>query len=493
VSSRFFVWIELAGTDYVLQDVRLSSSEEFTAVMPAKQIPGAYDLRLLDPHGRWATLEAALEVYDSILCADNDGDGEPDCTDGCVDRDGDGLGSGALGNVDCIDPATDTDDDSDRYCADVDSDGCDDCFFGGFAPAGDGLDSDGDGQCEPVLRDHRVRVAALGASDLVAVPPVIPAVDPARSVLFFNLTHESIPPASGQVSGQLAGDGASVTFERVAAAASADVPVAWTVVELEQVRVLRGMTALVTGGAVGDPIETTLPEAVDPLRSFVLFSLRLDGTDYDRNDWARAELTGATTLTFYRSGDDPAPFAEWQVIELATGSGARVQQGQANMVPGVGSVEPALPVAAPRDRSFLVFSHRSIGANDPPAVADYVLRGRLLTDSQLAFERYGTQLEVEIAWSVVTWDGMRTQHGEVALVAGETEGRIPLAYAVDPSAAVSFLPNMLREGQAMLATSDRVGEAWFTSEFENQGATLVVTRGSALGGVEVAWTVVEFQ
>lgn len=79
---------------------------------------------------------------------DADGDGACDLIDNCTDADGDGLGNGNLGNVGCINTATDTDDDAPNTCGDSDLDGCDDCALGAFNPADDGTDVDGDGICD---------------------------------------------------------------------------------------------------------------------------------------------------------------------------------------------------------------------------------------------------------------------------------------------------------------------------------------------------------
>ena len=107
---------------------------------------------------------------DGTTCADTDGDSCDDCSNGsfaplddgddgdadgicdtgdvCVDSDEDGLGDGTLGNVGCVDTATDSNDTDDTVCADTDNDTCDDCGSGSFAPLDDGTDSDGDGICD---------------------------------------------------------------------------------------------------------------------------------------------------------------------------------------------------------------------------------------------------------------------------------------------------------------------------------------------------------
>ncbi|MDH3786278.1 MAG: metallophosphoesterase, partial [Acidobacteriota bacterium] len=107
---------------------------------------------------------------DPFRCSDTEGDGCDDCasgsfdiandgpdgdndqicdlTDSCTDADADGLGNGNLGNVTCLNLATDSNDGDPFVCSDTDNDGCDDCSNGGYAPADDGPDGDSDGVCD---------------------------------------------------------------------------------------------------------------------------------------------------------------------------------------------------------------------------------------------------------------------------------------------------------------------------------------------------------
>ncbi len=78
---------------------------------------------------------------------DGDNDSLGDSCDSCTDGDGDGLGTGTLGNAGCLDTTTDSNDGNPSICADVEADGCDDCYRGGFDPTDDGPDNDSDGIC----------------------------------------------------------------------------------------------------------------------------------------------------------------------------------------------------------------------------------------------------------------------------------------------------------------------------------------------------------
>jgi len=107
---------------------------------------------------------------DSFVCADTDNDGCDDCASGifdpandgpdfdqdgecdpvpaCVDNDSDGVGDGTDGNIGCLIPDVDSNDNDPFVCADVDLDTCDDCASGTFDPFSDGPDTNQDGICD---------------------------------------------------------------------------------------------------------------------------------------------------------------------------------------------------------------------------------------------------------------------------------------------------------------------------------------------------------
>ena len=88
---------------------------------------------------------------------------------------------------------------------------------------------------------------------------------------------------------------------------------------------------------------------------------------------------------------------------------------------------------------------------------------------------------------------MRVQHGNASFATGEGEKSIPLANTVNPDAAVSFLTRIMREGKSPYAIDDGVGVAWFTTDIQNGGDTVVIRRGSTVDTAETTWAVVEFQ
>jgi len=432
----------------------------------------------------------------TALCNDVDFDLEFDCSDDCVDVDGDGLGNGNLNNDGCVDTTTDSDDTDNMWCADSDSDGCDDCRWGYFDPLNDGLDLDGDGICELVIQGHQDAPALLPGIDEQIVAGINPPVDSQSSILFFNITHDSVRPENGQVTGQLSNDGASVVFERFVATDFVDVEIEWSVVQLDRISVQRGSALLTPGLPVGQATEVNLTQAVEPTRAFTIFSIRMSGDFYSWNDWAKAKLIDTNTLGFYSgtiSATSQPAVAEWQVIEFEENSGAFVQHGETAMAIGETSVNVDLSAPAPLDRSFLLCSHLVKEPQFPPKVANHVMRGTMVNESELVFERDRTAVPVELSWSVVTWDAMRVQHGDVLFAEGEGEQRIALSNRANPDASVSFLTGFMREGKSPYAIDDGVGVAWFTSDIQDNGDTVVLRRGSTVDSAEASWSVVEFQ
>ncbi|MFC1610632.1 IPT/TIG domain-containing protein [Myxococcota bacterium] len=429
----------------------------------------------------------------TTLCNDVDLDLLFDCKDDCLDVDGDGLGNGNLNNAGCIDATTDSDDADDIRCADTDTDACDDCRWGTWDPFDDGFDLEGDGICELLLEDHQAASETLPGAETQVVVGISPSVGATSSILVFNFAHNSVQPDNGLVTGQLSSDGASVVFDRIAATEMIDVQIEWSVVELDQISVQRGSTLLTQGLSPDQAVEVTLSPDVDPTRSFVVFSIRVGGSIYSWNDWAKAKLIDGSTLGFYRGTSGQASFAEWQVIEFEAAAGALVQHGETSLAIGIPSANVDLPTPAPLDRSFLLFSHLMAAAGGTQTVNNHVIRGRMVSDTELVFERDGTDLPMELCWSVVTWDGMRAQHGNASFATGEGEKSIPLANTVNPDAAVSFLTGIMREGKSPYSVDDGVGVAWFTTDIQNGGDTVVIRRGSTVDTAETTWAVVEFQ
>jgi len=113
----------------------------------------------------------------------------------------------------------------------------------------------------------------------------------------------------------------------------------------------------------------------------------------------------------------------------AADTGATVQSDVVDLVDGALSVEVDLPQPVARRNSMMFFSH---GTSDPANLghifAHFGIRGRMISDQRLSFDRDGTGYTFSIAW--------------------------------------------------------------FTTELTDNDCTLVLTRGSSLQNADASWTVV---
>ncbi len=448
-----------------LVEVVLVSDTTLEAVVPSTLATGVYALVVVDPRGREVTLPEAFTVkgcspeeadgdndgHDSLACGGDDcDDGSALCTTSCVDLDGDSI-------YDCRDD-----------CVNV------------------------DGACDPVLEDLHAQATTISGTDLTASVDITPAVDASRSVLFFNLAHDSKEPEDGAITGQLAADGGSVVFERAGVGEQPLIDIEWSVVQLTDVTVQRGMATIPGGTVFADVVSVTLDQTVDPARSFLLSSIRSTGGRYSWNDWALATLQDDSTLAFRRGDAGFSTQVEWQLVEISAPA-VLAQHGEETLEAGQDSASVILPTVAPLDHSFLSFSHVLASSQTDPSAADHVLRGRLISENELSFDRDSSALGAVVGWSVVTWNALTTEHGNATFAGGDQEQAITLARPVDPASALSFITGGMREGKTTHALDDGVGTAWFTTALTAGGTTLRVYRGDGRGQADAAWTVIEFR
>jgi hypothetical protein len=132
--------------------------------------------------------------------------------------------------------------------------------------------------------------ATLPAATLSTSVTLATAVDPARSFLVFGVAEAENEPQAGQVVGRLS-SATTVNFVRNNAAGAA-VTIKWYVAEfVTGVSVQRGTTVLPND----TPVSVTIA-SVDTSRAFPIVTTLSGGTSFDRNDFIRGKVTGATTL-----------------------------------------------------------------------------------------------------------------------------------------------------------------------------------------------------
>ncbi len=349
-----------------------------------------------------------------------------------------------------------------------------------------------------VVRQSAAGEQTLGGDDRLTTVPITP-VDPARSLLFFTYTHSSDEPGTGRLTARLTDDGAAVELERnttwlhgTTDPAGEEVLVAWTVLELDGVRVQRGREVF------GDPttVLVDLAQAVQPERALVLTDLHIDGTYFSTNDWLQARLVaGGAQLELRITQYAPGLVVVWQVAEWSRTSGAAVQHGDAAL--RAAATELSLPLAQPAalDRSALLFTQVILDQREPPDAASHLVCGRLSSPTAVAIERDlgWSQVDIDLAWSVLTWDALRVQHGTTELATDQLEALVPLPAPVDPTRAVALLAGEQKQCRSAWGADDHVGVAWFALTFADGGATLRLRRGFAGEYATAHWQVLELR
>jgi hypothetical protein len=313
------------------------------------------------------------------------------------------------------------------------------------------------------------------------------AVDVDSALLAFNLTHQSVTPQNGQVIGVLEGP-STVRFSRYSPGNPMDVSIRWQVAQLPGAVVQRGLRELDTPGGVWT-VPLTAPVAID--RAFAVVSLMTSGLTYGHNDWVLASFDDAQTLALASGWTGTTSTVAWQVVELPS-VGAHVEHGEARLEAGVLGVTRALSVNAPLDRAFMLFTQAPDGSGNN-AASDHLVRGRMLSATEVAFDRETAGVGISIGWSVIQWDALRVRRGDLHFATDVLEQAVPLAPPALVAASLTLLPGAFRQGKAALTTDDAVGVGWFTTELRPLGDELRVRRGSGLAPADARWVLVEFR
>ena len=326
----------------------------------------------------------------------------------------------------------------------------------------------------------------MSVSDRTVTYDLASAFDPAKSILFFNVTTEGNRPSNGQVGGQLVNSGSQVRFQRSALASGATVHIAWSVVQLDGILVQRGTEDAPAGTLATSAI---LSPPVDLTRSFPLFSFHLQGNNYNDNDWREAFFVDDQTLRFERGqANDPGEI-DWQVVEFLPASGGVVQTG--GLALANDELNAAIPIVHATDPShaFLIFSYQLDG---PGVLASQLVSGRIDSASQLFFERSSNNIGITATWYLVEWDAMTVQRGSLSYTGSQQNQSATLGQAVDQNRSVCFCPSYQRQGMTD-EVGNHVGSGWVTTRITNGGSEISAYRGIAQGNARFDWTVVEWE
>jgi hypothetical protein len=347
-----------------------------------------------------------------------------------------------------------------------------------------------------VVSSVQTGTAVSSADGTLTVP--ISAVDPTRSVLFFQIGNDSTRPPASMLLGRLA---SATTLEFVRPtneATPAPITIRWYVAEFASgVRVQRGE---VDQSATVLNVPIAAVGAVD--RAFVLWSktaLANHQNNYDGDDPAVGELTSPTNLQFRVDTARAGITIGWQVVEFTSPGDVRVQKGSTSLTGGALSVDVTLAPADAVDVSstFLLLGYTVSGSGND--IGARMLRARLMDSTTIRIDRglAGNADDIpEIHWQAVELrDGSEVVRGSASLAAGVGQVEVGLGgRKVDLGGAVAFSATQAVGGQSTgitaFATDDVPGVCSVTAGLA--ASSLTLTRANTASACDVGWFAVQF-
>ena len=115
------------------------------------------------------------------------------------------------------------------------------------------------------------------------------------------------------------------------------------------------------------------------------------------------------------------------------------------------------------------------------------------SNAGLVFDRERADVNLDLTWSLLTWDALSVQRGLEGFGTGEILHQVALPQPVSTARAVTWIPSLNRQGKSQHEADDAFGEYSFTAELSGDGHTLTLARSNAADPADVAWSVVEFR
>ena len=331
------------------------------------------------------------------------------------------------------------------------------------------------------------RGTATFASGQNTLPVTLTAVDTTKTIVWGGINwgggrNSSSDPRDTRVGFQLA-DSTTLNLQRLGSPTQGTV-VEWQAIEFASgASVQRGTTSFATTNAtLNVPIT-----AVNLSESFVLVSVATaqsgnPGRSTDERWTIRARLTSTTNLELSRNETGTAITVYWQVVSL---SGASVQRGLTSIAAGAASATATIS-SVNLTNTFLLLTQQGAGASNG-IESEYMVRGRITSDTQLTIDRISTTNSVDIAWEVVSFtDGSSVQSGSIPVASANFSGTATLTN-ISLARSASFIN--VRGGTGTATTS--LDETAFTHSLINS-TTLAVTRGGTGTTADVSWFVIQF-
>jgi hypothetical protein len=319
----------------------------------------------------------------------------------------------------------------------------------------------------------------------------INAVDPARSVLFFQTRHNSNRPPGSMIRGRIASS-TSLEFVRVTDETST-ISIRWYVVQFPSgVKVQRGeMIQDATAKNV------TINAVASLNQAFVTWSKTPNNTDgvWSQDDPTLCELTTTANLQCRVNQSNAAHVIWWQVIEFTNAADINVQKGSASLLGSATSTNVTLPTAVNVSRTFVLVGYRTAGTGAD--AGSRMLRARLVNSTTVTIDRSisGSPDDItEIVWQAVELkDGSAVQSGSEAFAGGVAQRTVSISNVVtDRSVAFASVQPVGGQnmGRSPYAGDDIIGVCSTTMSLSSTQLTL--DRNNTSHSCDLGWFVVQF-
>lgn len=379
-------------------------------------------------------------------------------------------------------------------CADIDectlgTDTCDanaDCTNtdGGFTCAckagftGDGM------TCAPLVTFvTRVvqREITLANGDSTQQDTFPGAVDPANSIVFasrrmpvgLNLDDSAVDVFLSGAS--------TITLERNGSVG--DITVVATVVEFDPVKV-----SVQSGTFSGE--ETKSINAVDPARSFILFSYRSSSGHNDKDDeMMSAHFSANDAIQFGRAATNGAMSGHWYVA-TALNDEFTVDHLSGGLA-GVDTTDLSVPAVDPA-KSFIVYSHRTTQSSSEGRRGHVSCELESATNVRCDREHNGDDI-TELHVQVVELGGGQVRRGTGTLTGGDGMVGATLMPAASAKAMAWIgMTGSIGAVQTTQQNSTDMGESYVTAALRTSNSLVSIDRDDTGTDATVTWEVVEW-
>lgn len=234
-------------------------------------------------------------------------------------------------------------------------------------------------------------------------------------------------------------------------------------------------------------LTTVTITAVDPNRSFLLFSTR-HALNRPVGSEVTGRLAGATTLEFNRATNEASPATitiQWFVVQY--NCGVSVQRG--SVAPAAATTNVAISAVNSLSAAFVTWSKTPV-ATDSSWGSDDPVAAELTSTTNLQFRQDGANANHTIWWQVIEFTDatrIKVQKGVASLTGAATSTTATLATSVLTSRTFVLV------GARSSGAGTDIGSGMVRARLTNS-TTVTFDRGAAnYNATEIAWQVIELK